>query len=93
MQDRCFVWLNRKSDKDIAFDKDIVDRHVAYLKSLPKDVLIAGGEFKDSIKGMLILKAHSKQEAIDIASDDPLVKAGMLDIEIYEWNILIDNSR
>ena len=92
MKDQYYVWLNSGDPANpVHPDRETVARHADYLRSLPGEVLCAGGEFKGCFKGMLLLNVSSREEAEAIASKDPLIAGGYMNYEIYEWQILIDH--
>jgi len=51
---------------------------------------VAGGKWSDNSGGMLILRADSLEEAIEIAEQDPLIKSGAVVHDVKEWEANFD---
>ncbi len=65
--------------------KDLQAAHMAHIGKMAEDkkVCIAGPFEGDTEKrGLLIFSVYTEQEAIDLMSQDPMVKAGRLKFEI-----------
>ncbi|MFT4105407.1 MAG: YciI family protein [Lacrimispora sp.] len=58
-------------------NKDIVFKHVEYLKELDgKGVLVLCGPFSDYPGGMVVFNATGLEEAIMVANNDPFILLG-----------------
>ncbi|MCK5800168.1 MAG: hypothetical protein KAI47_23420 [Deltaproteobacteria bacterium] len=61
--------------------------HRDYLQHLDSEgVLIAAGPFDDHSGGMILVRAASMAQAIEIGSDDPRVIAGVDRFQVRQWN-------
>ncbi len=71
------------SNTDLETDANVIQKHIEYLKSLDdKGLLILAGPFSDYPGGMVVIKAHHEEEAIQIALSDPFVSQGYRTFEI-----------
>ena len=63
--------------------------HMSNMKRLAKeDILIVAGPLgknDQSYRGIFILNVPSIDEALDVLSSDPAIKANYLEPELYEW--------
>jgi uncharacterized protein YciI len=71
-----------------AEEERIMAEHYAYLRDLTveKKVIVAGPVF-DPVFGLIILRVHSKEEAIAIMEDDPSVKEGLHAYEMQPMRV------
>lgn len=77
---------NRSQSEDDA--SKIQQEHLAYLADLyKKEIIVLNGPSQgdETIKGFSLYAVATKEEAIDLASQDPAVKAGRLIIEALPW--------
>jgi len=80
---RYLVLVMRKS----AFDAALVPAHDAFLGELrERDRIELSGPFTDRSGGAYLLRADSQAEALAIAMDDPLHRAGASTITVHEWS-------
>lgn len=80
MEKRLFVMLMKDKNK---LTKDVVERHVSYLKMLDVEgKLYLCGPFIDYSGGMVIYKVKTKEEAIKLGSNDPFILEGYKTFEI-----------
>lgn len=66
----------------------IQERHLANLRKMAEaGKLIIAGPFSDNtgLRGMLIFKVSSIEEARGLAEQDPAVQAGRLALELHPW--------
>ncbi|MBL7670319.1 MAG: hypothetical protein JNM39_07515 [Bdellovibrionaceae bacterium] len=69
-------------------DQGIINRHVEHLRSLDQEgKLILCGPFSDHPSGALVIRAMDKDEATQVANQDPFVKEGYRTCEIRTWQI------
>ncbi len=62
--------------------------HVNYMATFMGDkTLVLGGPFLDNSGGMMVCKAANMEEAQKIGSEDPAVKAGLLNVEVKAWMV------
>ena len=69
-------------------DRSLHSQHVAYVQSLLESgkAIIAGPISDDGeVRGVLIFRAKSSEEAKSWAEDDPAVKSGHLIAELHPW--------
>ena len=68
------------------FDPAIVQPHKDFLEGLRAGgrLELAGG-FSDKTGGAYLMLAHSLDEAVTIAHQDPAHTSGGWDITVYEW--------
>lgn len=77
-------------------EQDIFANHCQYLqeKFNEKTVLQAGTSFEKGHEGfaIVILRAHSKEEATSIIEADPAVKSGLLKVKVTQYSIFLDRG-
>jgi uncharacterized protein YciI len=81
-------FLKRGPNSSGPGDPEIQKQHLAHLVAMSKaGKLLVAGPFADGgdIRGILIMKVASKDEAETLASADPAVKAGRLAVEMHPW--------
>ncbi|MCT7992007.1 YciI family protein [Laspinema olomoucense] len=83
-----------KIEKGIV-DKPTFDRHVPAHKAYVEDLIAKGHNAKTGYwqrrgGGMLLFKAESMEEAQQIVAEDPLVKHGCVNYDLYEWCIVVE---
>lgn len=62
--------------------------HVNYMAAFMADkTLVIGGPFLDNSGGMMVCKTADLEEAKRIATEDPAVKAGLLNVEVKAWMV------
>ena len=60
--------------------------HHEYLKLLFKQgKLLAAGRQNSNVGGVIIAKTNSKEEFAELLANDPFVKAGVTEYEIFEF--------
>ena len=68
--------------------EELQPKHLAYLGNLAQEgKIILNGPFGDNgdLRGMSFYNVESKEEALRLASEDPMVKAGWLAVEVHPW--------
>ena len=74
-------------------ESEITSRHFAYLKGLvEKGVVILAGRTLNSDEntfGITILNAENKDSARQIMLDDPAVREGVMNAELYPYRIAL----
>jgi uncharacterized protein YciI/ketosteroid isomerase-like protein len=78
------AWTAERNDRT----KAIQEGHMANINALweAKKLIIAGPIGGDGdTRGVFVLKAKSREEALAIAESDPAIKAGRLAPEIHSW--------
>ncbi|MCT7974382.1 YciI family protein [Laspinema olomoucense] len=83
-----------KIEKGIV-DKPTFDRHVPAHKAYVEDLIAKGHNAKTGYwqrrgGGMLLFEAESMEEAQQIVAEDPLVKHGCVNYDLYEWCIVVE---
>lgn len=80
--------IGPKRDQPEKEAQEIQAAHLRHLFTLKEQgILLVNGPLLDhpEIKGIGIYNSSDKQEILDLASQDPAVKAGRLVNEAYEW--------
>ncbi len=87
-----FVMAFLKSGQNILTDKAEKDRiqseHMKNINKMAEDgKLVIAGPFMDkqSIRGIYIFDVRTIEEARELTSTDPAVKAGVLEMELHPW--------
>lgn len=63
--------------------------HLAYIDDLYKQgKVVMAGPYTDKQGGLVIYKAASPEEALELAKADPVVKEGARTLELREWSPL-----
>jgi hypothetical protein len=89
---RTVVFLMRADDPPAMTDDELDElqgRHLAYGASLfARGLTVANGpmteQSDDTFRGMTVY-AVGRDEALELASDDPSVRAGRLRVEVVRW--------
>ena len=78
-------------------EKEIVNRHFSYLKSLTEQgtVLLFGRTQNSDATtfGIIIFRGNSEKEAQSIMNGDPAVKEGVMRAELYPFKVGALNAR
>lgn len=81
-------WVTGKS----VFEQPL-QAHLAYMKTLRvQGRLLLGGPFLDDEGGLVVVSAAGIDEANQIASDDPAIRAGVMVAKAHPWKILAGES-
>ncbi len=87
-----FIMAFLKSGKNILTDKAEEDRlqseHMKNINKMAEDgKLVIAGPFMDkqSIRGIYIFDVRTLEEARELTSTDPAIKAGVLEMELHPW--------
>jgi uncharacterized protein len=67
---------------------EVLANHLAHLKALmatPKGVIAGPIADQGRLRGVLVLRTATSDEARALASDDPAVKAGLFAVEVHPW--------
>jgi myo-inositol-1(or 4)-monophosphatase len=84
------AWLHRGPNRDVADEEgDRIQRaHLAYIRR-QKDAgkFVLSGPFADGEdpRGMLVMKAETREEAEALVAGDPAVEAGVLRMDVRPW--------
>lgn len=86
-EDICYVILLNKTEQDRR-DMGIIRDHVRHLQELERTgQLVLCGPFSDYPGGMVIVRAASREEAVQIAERDPYVLSGIRSYELRTWGL------
>ncbi|MNN93352.1 YciI-like protein [compost metagenome] len=67
---------------------EIIRAHVKHLQELERSgQLVMCGPFSDSPGGMVIIRADSREEAVQIAERDPYILSGIRSYELRTWGL------
>jgi len=82
-----------KEDNWRAEEKRIVDKHVKYLKELQgTNNLVLAGEtqgLKENTFRIVIIKAFTEEEALNIMNNDPVVKEEIMTASFYPYKTIV----
>ncbi len=90
----------RKSAKKLshAKRKEYINLHLEWVEEMQsKDFKIYSGYLIDCERrpgggGLLIFNAKSYQQAKKILENDPMVSSGLVEWDLYEWNLIAGNK-
>jgi uncharacterized protein YciI len=86
-EDICYVILLSPTQQDRR-DMEIIRGHVQHLQELERGgQLVMCGPFHDAPGGMVIIRAGSREEAINIAERDPYVISDIRSYELRTWSL------
>jgi uncharacterized protein YciI len=76
-------------------DKPTFDQYVPAHKAYVQELIARGhkprsGYWAKKGGGMMIFEADSMAEAEEIVAEDPLIKNGCVNYQLYEWRIVIE---
>lgn len=83
-----YVRIDYRIEETEFCDSDFND-HIEYLRNVAAERSFAGGGFENEKGGMILFRANSLSEAMNIANNDPLIKRGLYSCKIYEWNPIL----
>lgn len=81
------VWAPPTPETEAALN-ELQQRHMAHIREMgDTKKLVMAGPFIDGgdIRGILIFRTATMEEAIAMAQDDPAVEAGRLVVEMHPW--------
>lgn len=83
---------NWPKDRKVAFDDPEILKHADYWGKQP--VVEIGGPFQGIFEDIMLLKpGTSLDEAKKFSAADPLVKSGVLKVEVHRWLLFIENAK
>lgn len=91
MKSYLFVLLKTgtNSNSDPAFIARCFEGHMANIEKLVNEgkLIVAGpfGKNDQTYRGLFILTETDHFRARDLLNDDPAIKAGLLDLELFDW--------
>lgn len=71
--------------KDLS-NQDFQD-HLSYVKSVARERYLLGGGFSNTDGGMIVFEAENFDEALKIATNDPIIERGIYRCEISVWEL------
>lgn len=84
----CLLRVGPNRTQDSVTAAEIQKGHMENISRLSKEgKLCIAGPFggKGELRGIFIFTVKTKEEAEQLASEDPAVKSGRLTAEVYEW--------
>ena len=84
----CLLVEGPKTKQAPAESGEILANHLGHLKTLmgtPKGVIAGPIADQGRLRGVLVLRTATIEEARALASDDPAVKAGLFAVEVHPW--------
>lgn len=80
-------------DQDSWTEKEnsIVQRHFEVLQSLQEEgkLLLAGRTLNFDPMGIVILEVDTEEEAIDLMNNDPAVKEGLMEAQLFPYRVAL----
>lgn len=71
----------------------IILEHVLHLKQLRKEArLVLCGPFTDHLGGMVVFQASSKDEALQIANQDPFIRDSYKSFELFTMDVADESN-
>lgn len=75
-------------------ESEIVSKHFMYLKDLlEKGILVLAGPETSGKFGISIYEADSLEHAKELIANDPVVKNGVMTVEVYPYRISLMRGR
>ncbi|OKH42433.1 hypothetical protein NIES2101_32975 [Calothrix sp. HK-06] len=76
-------------------DKPTFDQHVGAHHAYVRELIARGHKAKSGYwavrgGGMMIFEADSMEQAQAIVAEDPLIKNGCVDYQLYEWRLVVE---
>lgn len=88
---RYIILLSKIPGKQLS--EKLVREHVQHLRKLDERGLLEScGPFSDVEGGMIILRAASHEEAMEIAESDPFVSSGVERYELRTWQLSCEEN-
>lgn len=70
-----------------------VDQHIQYMAGIMDGgQLVMGGPFLDDSGGMMIMRAENLEAAQEVATADPGVQSGLLQVEVKPWMVAMSSQ-
>lgn len=91
MKEYFVVFLKKGANRekiDPKIAEELQTKHLEYLGNLYKEgKIVINGPFGDDgdFRGMSFYAVESLEEATKLATNDPMVKAGWLEVEVHPW--------
>ncbi|MDO3409724.1 YciI family protein [Saccharibacillus sp. CPCC 101409] len=88
---RYVILLSHATNEKMSLE--LIRAHVNHLRSLDQEgKLVLCGPFTDYAGGMVIIRASSKEEAVQIAERDPYVLSGKENYELRTWELSLESN-
>ncbi|RUT07856.1 hypothetical protein DSM106972_021160 [Dulcicalothrix desertica PCC 7102] len=76
-------------------DKSTFDQYVPAHHTYVRELIARGHKAKSGYwakrgGGMMIFEAESMEQAQAIVAEDPLIKNGCVDYQLYEWRLVVE---
>jgi uncharacterized protein YciI len=84
---RLYVRIDHRVDGD--FTEQDFQEHLAYVERVAGERYLVGGGFSNTDGGMLLFEAENYEEADQIAQNDPLIKKGIYQCELFVWDLVV----
>lgn len=83
-------WLATMTDEE----KEVMTKHSEYVgKMFSEGKIVLAGPCLDGAYGMIIYKAKSLAAAQEMFDNDPAVKAGIMDMELHPFRVVVMEGR
>lgn len=86
MRNELFVRIDRRASGD-KIEESVFKSHLKYIEKLKDNGFLMAGGFEQKDGGMVIFAAFSKAEAEKISRNDPIIKKGYYEFDLYDWDI------
>lgn len=79
-------WLGTMTPEEMA----VMGRHLEYVKQMSSEgKVVLAGPCLDGAYGIIIYKAESAEEAQVMFENDPAVQAGIMDMELHPFKVVV----
>ena len=91
-----FIYILKLSDQKLHEDSNWTDEqnkiageHFLYLKNLLSDnvMILAGRTIEEDTFGIVVFKAETRDDALQIMNNDPAVKNKLMTAELHEFSL------
>ena len=96
-----YIYVLKLSDPKLNKDSNwtdeqnqIVEDHFMYLKNLMSDnvLIMAGRSVEEDAFGIVVFKANTRDDAVQIMNNDPAVKSKLMTAELHEFSLALLNK-
>jgi uncharacterized protein YciI len=93
-QDTCYLGLLKRPENAPAYPEDkLQELQAGHMENIRKmtdsgDLVLAGPMADDGVlRGIFVFRDGNPQQIADRVAEDPAVRAGRLEVELYPWNV------
>jgi len=101
-ENKHYIYILKLSDPKLHDDSNWTDEqnkiageHFSYLENLVNDnvVILAGRTIEEDTFGIVVFKAETWDEALQIMNSDPAVKNKLMTAELHEFSLALMNAK